>query len=199
MPIQPSADKWSRRWTPRDGSRTPSAGCFRSPGSSTTPCRRCRCSTSGGRRLIRSSRRGGGAMARMKWLGRVLLVAAAYCAAGKLALLLAIPPGYATAIWPAAGIALTAVLVWGVRAWPGVLVGSFFVNIWTSFQGGSLAAVATSVGIASGIGVGAALQAIAGALLIRRFVGFPTALTQEREVGKFLVLGGPLSCLVNAT
>ena len=30
----------------------------------------------------------------------VLVIAAAYCITGRLGLLLAIPPGYATAIWP---------------------------------------------------------------------------------------------------
>jgi len=42
-------------------------------------------------------------------------VAGAYFVAGKLALQMAIPPGYATAVWPAAGIALGAVLWYGPR------------------------------------------------------------------------------------
>ena len=37
-----------------------------------------------------------------------IAVALAYFAVGKLALLLAIPPCYATAVWPSAGIALAA-------------------------------------------------------------------------------------------
>jgi len=55
-------------------------------------------------------------------------IAIAYAVTGKLGLLLAIPPGYATAIWPPSGIALVALLVYGYRAWPGVLLGSFLVN-----------------------------------------------------------------------
>src|SRR2546429_2985213 len=38
------------------------------------------------------------------------LLAAVYFAAAKLSLLLAIPPGYATAVWPPSGIALAATL-----------------------------------------------------------------------------------------
>lgn len=57
-----------------------------------------------------------------KWLGQVLAVAAAYFIAGKIALLMAIPPGYATAVWPAAGIALVVVLRCGTRVWPGIAV-----------------------------------------------------------------------------
>jgi hypothetical protein len=39
------------------------------------------------------------------------LLAAAYWAAAQLSLLVAIPPGYAAAIWPASGIALAALLI----------------------------------------------------------------------------------------
>jgi integral membrane sensor domain MASE1 len=129
----------------------------------------------------------------------VVVVAAAYAVTGKLGLLLAIPPGYATPIWPPAGIALAAVLMCGYRVWPGVVLGSVLVNIGTSFDTTSVVALLTSVALPTSIGVGAALQAVVGAYLVRRFVGFPSALNREREIGTFLVLGGPISCLVNAT
>lgn len=57
-----------------------------------------------------------------KQLARVLVMAAVYYVAAKLALLLAIPPGYATAVWPAAGLALAGVLLFGYGAWPGILL-----------------------------------------------------------------------------
>jgi two-component system sensor histidine kinase/response regulator len=129
----------------------------------------------------------------------VLGMAVVYGVSGRLALLLAIPPGYATAVWPAAGFALAGTLLLGYRVWPGLLLGSFLVNIWTSFDATSLATILRSVALAAGIGSGAALQAVVGAWLIRRFVGFPTPLAQERDVIRFLTLGGPVSCLVNAT
>ncbi len=53
-----------------------------------------------------------------KRLGIFFGVAAAYFAAGKLGLLLAIPPGYATAVWPPSGIALAAALLAGNVAPP---------------------------------------------------------------------------------
>ena len=37
---------------------------------------------------------------------KLAVIAAAYYVVGRLGLLLAIPPGYATAVWPASGIAL---------------------------------------------------------------------------------------------
>jgi PAS domain S-box-containing protein len=136
---------------------------------------------------------------RLRSLTKALVIAAGYALAGKLALLMAIPPGYATAVWPAAGLALAALLVLGTRFWPAVLVGSFLVNIGTSFDASSRSTIVRSIAVAAGIGAGAALQAAVGAKLIRRVVGFPTSLSLEWDVGKFLLLGGPLSCLVNAS
>jgi len=57
-------------------------------------------------------------------LGSVVVLAIAYYVAAKPGLLLAIPPGYATAVWPAAGIALVGVLL-RQAAWPGIVAGSF--------------------------------------------------------------------------
>lgn len=47
-----------------------------------------------------------------RYLFKILGVAAAYFVTAKISLLLAIPPGYATAVWPAAGIALAAALLY---------------------------------------------------------------------------------------
>src|SRR5689334_17965895 len=98
-------------------------------------------------------------------LARTLTVAVAYAVAGKLALLMAIPPGYATAVWPSAGIALGTTLSWGRAVVPGVLLGSFLVNVSTSLGGTGTEALLRSAGVALALGVGAALQATAGAWL----------------------------------
>ncbi len=129
----------------------------------------------------------------------MLILAAVYGIAGRLSLWLAMPPGYATAIWPPAGIALAGVLLGGAHVWPGIWLGSLLVNIWTAFDPTTTGALLTSVTIPTSLGVGAALQALVGAFLVRRVVGFPSALARGTEIGAFLVLGGPVSCLVNAT
>src|SRR5438034_470727 len=132
-------------------------------------------------------------------LVELIAIAAAYYAVGRLSLLLAIPPGYATAVWPASGIALAATLLRGYRVWPGILLGSFLINVWTSLDTGSATSIFKSIFLVVSIGAGASLQAIVGALLMSRFVRHPTALIGEKDVFKFLLLGGPVSCLVNAT
>ena len=63
-----------------------------------------------------------------RWV-RVVILAAGYTLTGIVGLSLAIPPGYATAVWPPSGIALAAVLLWGPRVWPGIVAGSVLVNV----------------------------------------------------------------------
>jgi PAS domain S-box-containing protein len=132
-------------------------------------------------------------------LASLLVFAAAYVIAARLSLLLAIPPGYAAPFWPAAGIALAGILVGSARLSPAIWLGSFFTNLGIGFEATTSTALFASLAIPSAIGLGAALQACGGAFLVRRFVGFPSALTRGREVVLFLLMGGPLSCLINAT
>ncbi|HYS51283.1 MAG TPA: MASE1 domain-containing protein, partial [Burkholderiales bacterium] len=126
-------------------------------------------------------------------------VALAYYVTGRLALILAIPPGYATAVWPAAGVALVAILLLGYRVWPGILLGHFFVNILTGYDTSSSGAALKSLALPLAIACGGTLQAVCGAALIRRYVGSTIVLQTEREIAKFLALGGPVSCLISAT
>ncbi|MGO9738579.1 MAG: PAS domain S-box protein [Desulfomonilaceae bacterium] len=128
----------------------------------------------------------------------ILGIAAAYFVLVRLSLLLAIPPGYASAIWLPAGLALAAALLWGYRVWFGVWLGSFAASLWTLLNAGS-ASLPVSTIVAAVIGTGAALQAVFGAYLISRFVGYTLTLDRGRDAVIFLLLGGPLSCLVNAT
>jgi integral membrane sensor domain MASE1 len=133
------------------------------------------------------------------YIAMVSIIATAYWAIGKLALLLAIPPGYATAVWPPAGIALAAFLVYGTRVWPGVVLGSFLVNVWTAFDPTNVLSILQSLALPTSIGAGAALQAHVGACLVRRVMGCSMTLDRTHNVTRFLVLGGPVSCLVGAT
>ena len=125
-------------------------------------------------------------------------LALAYFATGKLALLLAIPPGYATAVWPASGVALAGVLLFGHRVWPGILLGSFLVNIATSLDSSGALALARSLALPAVIGLGAALQGVVGAFLIRRFSAFPLSIEKVPDVFRILGLGGPVACLIGA-
>src|SRR5258708_12597407 len=94
-------------------------------------------------------------------LGLAALLAAVYFAAAKLSLLAAIPPGYATAVWPPSGIALAALLLLGNRVLPGIWLGAALVNI--TVQSSPLAAAL--------IPTGNMLEALLAPLLLRRHLG----------------------------
>jgi diguanylate cyclase (GGDEF)-like protein/PAS domain S-box-containing protein len=112
-----------------------------------------------------------------------------YFVAGRLGLTLAFLNASATPVWPATGIALTALLLLGYRAWPAVLLGAFLVNVTTT------GAVTSSLGIA----VGNTLEAFLGALLVNRFAGGPNAFDRARNVFKFTFLAAIVSTMVSAT
>lgn len=102
----------------------------------------------------------------MRWAAHTLLTAALYFAAAKFALVFAIPPGFASAVWPPAGIALAALMLGGLRLWPGIWLGSVAANL----------TVQLSFAAPFAIGVGGALEALFCAWGASRFIGRPEAL-----------------------
>lgn len=122
-----------------------------------------------------------------------------YAATGEIGLQLALPPGYSTAVWPPAGIALAAALIWGWRSGPGIALGALVINFWAGYSSlhGTMPAALSRLSVA--VAVGAVLQAQFGRYLLRRFGGHPNALATPREIAKLYLLGGPLASLVNAS
>ena len=107
------------------------------------------------------------------------LVAVAYSSIAALSLLLAIPPGYASAVWPPAGIAVAAWLAFGARIWPGILIGAAIAN---------LGVMGTPVLVALAIGAGNAAEAVVAGLLIRRFVQLRHRFDQTAAVWRFAAI-----------
>ena len=133
-------------------------------------------------------------------LARIVLVAALYFGSGRLGLFLAVPPGYATVIWPPSGIALGALFIYGWRLWPGILIGSFLLNSYISgaysaemgFDGAKLL---TALAIASG----SSLQGLIGYGLVKRYIGLPLSFDRIRQIALLFVLAGPATCIVGAS
>ena len=133
-----------------------------------------------------------------KWCLQMLILSLAYFCSGKISLLLAVPPGYATAIWPPSGIALAAILLYGARLWPAILLGSFLVNFSSALQEGNQPTVTLALTPLI-IGCGASLQAALGAFFVKRYAGFPNTLSHEKEIFSFFIIGGFFSSLINAS
>src|SRR5437870_7486081 len=114
---------------------------------------------------------------RFPGLPAIGILTAVYFIAGKLGLMLASLHASASPVWPAAGIALAALLVLGYRAWPAIFVGAFLVNLTTAGN------VATSLAIAAGN----TLEAVCGAWLVNRFAGGTSVFDRPQGVFKFAV------------
>src|SRR5262245_54540776 len=104
-------------------------------------------------------------------------LAVIYFIAGKLGLMLASLHASASPVWPAAGMALAALLLFGYRMWPAIFVGAFLVNVTTAGN------VATSFCIA----LGNTLEALAGAFLVNRFAGGKNVFDRPQGVFKFAI------------
>jgi EAL domain-containing protein (putative c-di-GMP-specific phosphodiesterase class I)/integral membrane sensor domain MASE1 len=115
---------------------------------------------------------------RLSFLAKATLVALVYFAAARLSLVLAIPPGYATPVWPPSGIAVASALLLGNRIWPGVWLGAFLANV------GVEASVLPAIAIATGN----TLEACIAAMLTRRFAGERPPLERVEDVFRFILL-----------
>ncbi|WP_250657221.1 CHASE domain-containing protein [Alkalimarinus coralli] len=132
-------------------------------------------------------------------LFKTLIVALAYWVAGVAGSFFSIPPGFASAVWPAAGIALASAFLLGVTpAVTGTYIGSFCVNtlnIIFSGQELSLNSLILPLIMASG----AAIQLLVGYLILNRFISFPLRFINQQETLTFLIIAGPVTCLISAT
>lgn len=116
-------------------------------------------------------------------------VFAAYFAAGKVGLAVPFTSGNVSPIWPPAGIALAAVLLFGARVWPAIAAGALLVNLFSPIP--PAAAAALAVGNTGG--------AVAGGWLLRRLPGFQPSLCSLRDVLGLLLLAAPASAAISAT
>jgi diguanylate cyclase (GGDEF)-like protein len=129
------------------------------------------------------------AMKRSRWALVLLGLTGLYVLAGKGGLYFAALHASASAVWPPAGIALGAALIFGARVWPAIFVGAFIVNVTTA------GSVATSLGI----GFGNTLEALLGAFLVNRFASGRAAFDRSQDIIKFAGLAGLVSTAMGAT
>ncbi len=117
-----------------------------------------------------------------------VIVGAAYLVVGKFAIHLPILHSNVSPVWPPAGIALAAFLIFGYRIWPGVLLGAFLIDV------SSPATIAASIGIAAGN----TLQPLLGAYFVNRFAAGCNAFERSHNVFRFAMLAGVATTAISA-
>lgn len=121
---------------------------------------------------------------------QTLAVAGCYYAAGRLGLLrnLTVEGAVFTPIWPPTGIAVAALLILGLRVWPGIALGSLLVIMHlTSLRPEVLGNLAGNT------------AAPICAYLMLRAVGFRTDLSRLRDGLALVFLGALTGMLISAT
>jgi EAL domain-containing protein (putative c-di-GMP-specific phosphodiesterase class I)/integral membrane sensor domain MASE1 len=116
---------------------------------------------------------------------RVALLALVYLAAARLSLSLAIPPGYATPVWPPSGLAVAAVLLLGKRIWPGIWAGAFAANL----------SVEASVFSAVVIACGNTIEALVAGALAGRWVAGGARFRRTEHVFGFIAIAALSACI----
>jgi adenylate cyclase len=126
-----------------------------------------------------------------KWqyLAKVAAITVIYAVAAKVANSIPGVNKLATCVWPPAGIAQAALLLFGRRVWPGIALGVFFfdtINLNISLFSGLIAAV------------GASLQALCAFTLLKYFK-FRTSLDRLIDVVNLVVFGAIIATQINCT
>jgi integral membrane sensor domain MASE1 len=111
------------------------------------------------RRRIESLRRTGRGNVAL-YTASVALVAGAYYGVGRVGLEFAYLDGAVAALWPPAGLGLAVLFLFGLRLWPGIVIGDLLLGDFS-----------TPVGTVLGQTVGNTLALVAAALLLRRLTG----------------------------
>jgi integral membrane sensor domain MASE1 len=124
-----------------------------------------------------------------------LAIVAVYLAEHVLSDALALPPGYATPLFPPAGVGFALAVVAGWRVLPGVALGALLLHLPGVWLGPQVPPH-TAVLATGAVTAGSVLQAWLGARLFRSLV--KPALASPRDVLRFLLLV-PAMCLVSAT
>ena len=112
---------------------------------------------------------------RSRYVGALAVVAVAYYLAGRVGLELAYLDGAVAALWPPAGLGLAALFLYGVRLWPGVVVGDLL-----------LADFSTPLGTVIAQTFGNTVAVVIAALLLRRLTGGRGDLERVADVLAFV-------------
>ncbi|MGX5210355.1 MASE1 domain-containing protein [Streptomyces violaceus] len=121
---------------------------------------------------------------------QTLAVAACYYVSGKLGLLreLVVEGAVVTPIWPPTGVSVAFLLLFGLRCWPGIALGAFFVIL-------SITSLTPS---ALGVLAGNTAAPVVGYLLLRR-AGFRTDIARLRDGLALVFLGAFTAMLISST
>src|SRR5262249_48442691 len=87
-----------------------------------------------------------------------------------------------SAVWPPVGLGIAVLYLWGLRWWPGILLGEFFVNGQLLFEHPAL-----PLGALLGQYAGNMAEVVVGAWLLLRLLGPRAKLDRVSQIGRMMV------------
>ncbi len=124
----------------------------------------------------------------VKWLMKVIFLALIYIVVGHFTLSHTSVDGHYTGFWPAAGISISFLYLFGLNLWPGILAGALVVSL-----------LAHTPPVVSGaLAVGNTLEAILGAWLLRRSRNFSPRIGKLNDAIQIIFYAGVLASLCSA-
>jgi PAS domain S-box-containing protein len=120
---------------------------------------------------------------------RVVVLIALYFVGGLVGKETTFLSGSVALVWPPAGIALAAILLFGYRFWPGVALGAVLFSFMNGMPFGFFTL---------GTAVGNTMGAVVCAYLLKKFISFDNAMERTRDVTGYIGLACFMGTTVNA-
>ncbi len=126
---------------------------------------------------------------RLVYLLRIMTLAIIYFVAARLGLLVPFDGEIATLVWPAGGISLAVLLLFGANLWPGVTLGAILIGLSNQH----------SIPLLLGVSIARTIEPLLAVYLIRKYGSFDSSLENLRDVFTLFLAGGLLAPAVSAT
>jgi len=108
----------------------------------------------------------------LRYLAEIIGLAIIYHLAARLGLQMAYVQQNTSPVWPPSGIALAALLLFGIRDWPGITLGVVAGSLLTG----------APLELSLGFGAANTLEALIGAFLLKKRFGFDQGINRIRDV-----------------
>ena len=128
----------------------------------------------------------------LRYLAEVTALAITYHLAARLGLQMAYVQQNTSPVWPPSGIALAALLLLGIRDWPGITLGIVAGSLLTG----------APLGLSLGLGAANTLEALIGTFVLKKWIGFDPAINRIRDVVGLVaasVCGTSVSAVIGVT
>jgi signal transduction histidine kinase len=108
----------------------------------------------------------------IRYFIEVPFLAVVYHLAARVGLQMAYVQQNTSPVWPPSGIALAALLIFGIRDWPGITLGVVIGSLFTG----------APPGLAIGFGIANTLEALIGASILTRWIRFDRGINRVKDV-----------------